>query len=279
MDTFGDRLKYLLDIKKVTPYMLAKEQDLSAGTLSRAINNKHKATKATIISICNALLKYEEVKFTQVEVDWLVKGEGKTPQFDRMGFYKPKISKEPNPNDEVVPLDLVDETAVTTTPSGSEFRELDNGSVLLTIPLVPEYAYASYAHGWKDPEYLEELPKYSIVLPQPEKGRFRAFEVKGDSMNDNSLNAICHGDVAIGKFIEPDHWGYKLYTNGGTDYVIATHDGLIIKRIVGHNIKEGIITCASKNPDKNEYPTYEVRLSEVYELYIVRKVDRDWTKR
>ncbi|UHG92532.1 S24 family peptidase [Spirosoma oryzicola] len=160
-----------------------------------------------------------------------------------------------------------------------EFRDLDNGMVLMTIPLVDEFAYASYPHGWKDPEYLVELPKYSIVLPKRERGVFRAFEVRGDSMNDGTVYSICYGDVAIGRMIEPDYWDVKLYNNGGTDYIIVTHDGVVIKRITKHDTKEGIITCSSINPDKVEYPDYDVRLTEVYELYKIRKVDRDWSRR
>ncbi|GAB3882843.1 S24 family peptidase [Spirosoma agri] len=180
---------------------------------------------------------------------------------------------------EAIPVDLVDETEITKNQSDNEYRDLDNGMVLMSMPLVPEYAYASYARGWKDPEYVVELPRYNIVLPKNEKGRFRAFEVWGDSMDDRSRDAICHGDIAIGRFVEPDLWRHKLFINGGTDYVIVTHDGLIIKRVIKHDIQEGIITCASVNPDKNEYPDFQVSLSEVYELYYIRKIDRDWNRR
>ncbi|MCK8490731.1 S24 family peptidase [Spirosoma sp. RP8] len=181
--------------------------------------------------------------------------------------------------EDAIMIDLVDETESTKNQAGNEFWDLDNGMVLMTMPLVPEYAYASYPHGWKDPEYITELPKYNIVLPKNEKGTFRAFEVRGDSMDDNSRNAICHGDVAIGRFVDPVLWRDKLYLNGGTDFVIVTHDGLIIKRIIQHDTKAGIITCASVNPDKSEYPDFQVKLSEVYELYFIRKIDRDWNRK
>ncbi|GAB3550308.1 hypothetical protein GCM10027577_29250 [Spirosoma fluminis] len=190
-----------------------------------------------------------------------------------------QLNKELRSGNLAVPLRFMDETEVSQNSYGMEFRDLDNGMVLMTMPLVDEIAYASYPRGFKDPEFLVELPRYSIVLAKREQGFFRAFEVRGDSMDDGSFNAICFGDVAIGKLIEPDYWDQKLYSNGGTDYIIVTHEGVILKRIIKHDIKEGIITCSSKNPDKNEYPNFEVSLTEVYELYKIRKVDRDWNRR
>lgn len=180
---------------------------------------------------------------------------------------------------EASPIGLVDETDVLISKSGMEFRELDNGMVLMTMALVPEFAYASYPHGWRDPEYLVELPKYSIVLPRREQGLFRAFEVRGDSMDDGTKYSISHGDVAVGRLIDTDLWDQKLYINGGTDYIIVTHDGVICKRIVGHDTKEGIINCASRNTNKSEFPDFTIRLTEVYELYKIRKIDRDWNHR
>lgn len=182
-------------------------------------------------------------------------------------------------NEDAIPLAFIDETEVTMSKSGMEFRDLDNGMVLMTMTLVPETAYASYPHGWRDPEYLVELPKYSIVLPKREPGIFRAFEVRGDSMDDGTKYSISHGDVAIGKLVDFSLWDQKLYSNGGTDYVIVTHDGIIVKRIVDQDIQEGVITCASRNPNKTEFPNFTIRLTEVYELYRIRKIDRDWNYR
>lgn len=188
-------------------------------------------------------------------------------------------SKRTRKHDEATPIKFIDETDVAISKNGMEFRDLDNGMVLMTMTLVPEFAYASYPHGWRDPEYLVELPKYSIVLPKREQGFFRAFEVRGDSMDDGSKYSISHGDVAVGRLIDSDLWDQKLYTNGGTDYIIVTHDGVICKRITGHDIKEGIINCASRNPNKSEFPNFPIRLSEIYELYKIRKIDRDWNHR
>ncbi|CCH54516.1 hypothetical protein BN8_03695 [Fibrisoma limi BUZ 3] len=262
------RMSLFIDSSGKSQSDIARITGLAPATLSRIAKGKQVMGKNVIDTI---------VKHFDVNAQWLETGEGE------MGSAKERaphhLSWKADTLNEASPVDLVDETEVSYNSKGIEFRELENGMVLMTITLVPEFAYASYPHGWRDPEYLVELPKYSIVLPRREQGFFRAFEVRGDSMDDGTKYSISHGDVAIGRRIEPDLWNQKLYNNGGTDFIIVTHDGVICKRIIGHDIPQGVITCASRNPNKTEFPNFPIRLSEVYELYKIRKVDRDWNHR
>ncbi|MCK8493559.1 LexA family transcriptional regulator [Spirosoma sp. RP8] len=261
-------MSVLIDIDRVLAIMRSKR--MSKDSLAKAVGVDRKTI-------------YNYLQIGVIKKDELLEPFAKALGVEKEEFTKEEksqVSKYINRvGEDAVGLDLLDETESTKNQAGNEFWDLSNGMVLMSMPLVPEYAYASYPRGWKDHEYIIDLPKYNIVLPKSEKGRFRAFEVRGESMDDGSRDAICHKDVAIGRFVEPDLWRHKLYTNGGTDYVVVTHDGLIIKRIVKHNVHEGIITCASINPDKDEYPDFDVRLSEVYELYFIRKIDRDWNRR
>lgn len=252
----GERLEVVREKLEINKSELARRIGSPQSHISKVLNGKEGIGKH---------LSEQIVKQLRLNPVWWETGEGTI-------FLRPT-------GDEAVKINMLDETDVTVSSTGMEFRDLDNGMVLMTMPLVDEFAYASYPHGWKDPEYVIELPKYSIVLPTRERGFYRAFEVRGESMYDGSINSICFGDVAVGRLIEPDYWDQKLYINGGTDYIIVTHDGIIIKRITRHDTKEGIITCSSINPDKKEYPDFDVRLSEVYELYKIRKVDRDWNSR
>ncbi|MVM33643.1 helix-turn-helix domain-containing protein [Spirosoma sp. HMF4905] len=254
-----EAIRKIIEARDISVRSLSAMIEIAEQSVSSMLSGGRTLTDKTLAKMSKALdVPFEIVKY----------GEGLEP------YLKGKPSQE-----EARAIGLIDETEVVTSKSGMEFRDLDNGMVLMTMTLVPEYAYASYPHGWRDPEYLIELPKYSIVLPAPEPGFFRAFEVRGDSMDDGTKYAIGHGDVAVGKKIDPDMWNYKLYQNGGTDYIVVTHDGVICKRIIDQDIKEGVIICASKNPNKNEYPNFTIRLSEVYELYKIRKIDRDWNHR
>ncbi|WP_185155505.1 LexA family transcriptional regulator [Rudanella paleaurantiibacter] len=190
------------------------------------------------------------------------------------------ILAEKNPavvaRDEAKPIAVVNEGDVAFNWAGSEFRELSDGRVLMTIPLVDEFAQAGYLAGWKDPEFIEELPKHSIVVAKRHTGKYRAFEVVGDSMDSDRRDAICAGDIVVGRSIDKTLWNTKFHLHRFKDYLIVHQDGVIIKRITAHNVEEGIITCASTNPDKEAYPDFEVRLSEVYEIYNIVSVERKW---
>lgn len=264
METPASRIKSLMFEDGINQVELAQKIDKSKGLVSGYLKSDDLPSDSFLFRLQERL---------GWSVRWIKLGVG------NKRVNETQVLSHSNRIDDAVPLAFVDETDVEVSASGMEFRDLDNGMVLMTIPLVDEYAYASYPHGWKDKEYLIELPKYSIVLPKRERGIFRAFEVRGDSMDDGTRYSICYGDVAIGRLIESEYWDIKLHTNGGTDYVIVTHDGVVVKRITKHDTKDGIITCSSLNPDKNEYPDYDIRLTEVYELYKVRKVDRDWSRR
>lgn len=254
-----EAIRKVITFRNISVRQLSSQIEIAEQSVSKMLSGTRTLTDKTLAKMAKALdLPFEVLKY----------GEG----LDGHLQPKPKVI-------EAMPINFLDETDVTVSSTGMEFRDLDNGSVLMTMPLVDEFAYASYPHGWKDREYVIELPKYSIVLPKRERGFYRAFEVRGDSMNDGTINSICSGDVAVGRFIEPDYWNQKLHFNGGTDYVIVTHEGVVIKRITSHDVKEGLITCSSINPDKNEFPNFEMRLTEVYELYKIRKVDRDWNRR
>jgi transcriptional regulator with XRE-family HTH domain len=66
------------------------------------------------------------------------------------------------------------------------------------IELVPVKASAGYLNGYADPEYVKELPRFS--LPMFNQGTYRAFEIKGDSMLP-----LPSGSIIIGEYVENWH--------------------------------------------------------------------------
>jgi len=53
------------------------------------------------------------------------------------------------------------------------------------IELVPEKAKAGYTRGYADPEYIRELPVFSLPFLSKEK-KYRTFQISGDSMLPNT---------------------------------------------------------------------------------------------
>ena len=200
------------------------------------------------------------------------------PMAVELGVNVEFLLKKPTPyangdTQEARSLTIVNEE-VSKTWSGSEFRELSDDRLLMTIPLVDEFAYAGYLSGWKDPEFIEDLPRHSIVVPKRHTGCYRAFAVKGDSMDNDRRDAICAEDVVVGRSIDKHFWNAKFHLNKFRDYVVVHQDGILIKRIVSHDVEEGIISCSSINPDKTAYPDFDVKLADVYEIYNIVSVER-----
>ncbi|MFC0186036.1 helix-turn-helix transcriptional regulator [Pseudarcicella hirudinis] len=136
------------------------------------------------------------------------------------------------------------------------------------------YAYAGYLQGFNEVEYLDELPKFSIIVDKYYKGIYRAFQVRGESMFDGTIQSICSGEVAVGRHISKDYWKSKFHLHQWEDYIIVHNEGIIIKRIIRHDVENGIIVCHSLNPDKDIYPDVEINLSDCLEIYNVIQTTR-----
>lgn len=156
---------------------------------------------------------------------------------------------------------------------GSPFIDLGEGKYIMVVPLVNEYAYAGYLPGYRDPEYLEELPKHTIIVDRHHRGQYRAFEIVGDSMDDNTKESISDGSIVTGREIQQHLWTSKFHTHRFKDYVIVHKKyGIITKRIVNHNTDTGVITCHSLNPDKDKYPDFDIHLDEVKQVFNIVNV-------
>lgn len=203
------------------------------------------------------------------------------------GDIKNALRKEFSLNIEWLETGQGEMTAITAKPNArsigeiqypleftdSPFIDLGEGQYLMVVPLVNEYAYAGYLSGYKDPEYLEVLPKHTIIVDKYHKGSYRAFEIVGDSMDDNTKESISDGSIATGREIQQHLWTSKFHTHRFKDYVIVHRRmGIIAKRISNHDTETGIITCHSLNPDKVAYPDFDIHLDDVKQMFNIVNV-------
>lgn len=134
------------------------------------------------------------------------------------------------------------------------------------FPFVSQKAYAGYLSGYADAEYVETLPTVAFPVDHTPQGNYLVFEVKGDSMDDGSHDSYLDGDLVLCREIRMDLWkDSKLHFNKW-DFVIIHEDGIIIKRIIDHNVENHTITIHSLNPDKETYPDKEIKLNEVRQI-------------
>ncbi len=166
---------------------------------------------------------------------------------------------------------------IFNTKSGNNIEELPNGKFLLTVPLVPYKAHATYISEFTDVEFIQDLTKVSFIVDRVPRGKYQAFEIINDSMNDGTLdrepsrNAILSGDIVLGRELGKQHWKSKLNTNGYPYWIIVTHHNIICKEIIKHDVEKGIITCHSLN-NSPEFQDFELKLDECHQLFnIVKK--------
>jgi transcriptional regulator with XRE-family HTH domain len=138
---------------------------------------------------------------------------------------------------------------ILTTTVDAEGREL--------IEVVSQKAKASYLAGFSDPDFIEELPRFSLpFLPKDKK--HRVFQVDGDSMLP-----IPEGAWIVCEYV--DDW---FAIRDGEKYVIVTEqDGLTFK-IAYNQIKqnERLLLCSS-NPI---YKPFYVAITDVREVWKFR---------
>ncbi len=139
------------------------------------------------------------------------------------------------------------------------------------VPLVSVRGKGGYLKWYNDAEYIESLDAIPMVVDRSFKGKFRCFEVDGDSMDDGSRKSICDRDIVLGREIKKQLWSNKLsFTDW--DIIIVCNDNITIKRLKELDATTGILKCYSLN---SLYEDTEFQLDTLIELYsLIKIVDR-----
>jgi phage repressor protein C with HTH and peptisase S24 domain len=161
-----------------------------------------------------------------------------------------------------IPIDILIKNDLTKAEDTS-FIELRNKRILFPITVddanndlievIPAKASAGYAHGYDDPEYIEQLQ--NIKLPFLPTGKHRAFPIKGDSMLP-----MKDGAFVVGRFIE----NRADIVSGKTYIVVTLNDGMVYKRVYNQIETDKVLKLVSDNPN---YQPYTVPIDEVLELW------------
>ncbi|WP_437918944.1 XRE family transcriptional regulator [Sphingobacterium sp. LRF_L2] len=153
--------------------------------------------------------------------------------------------------------DIIDEKWKPTPKSNaSNLRILSvtvDGQQRENIELVPVKASAGYLNGYGDPEYVAELPKFS--LPMFNQGSYRAFEIKGDSMLP-----LPSGSVIVGEYVE--NW-HDIKPNQ-TYVVVSKEEGVVYKRVASKFKDDKGLKLLS---DNKVYEPYWVPAQDIVEVW------------
>lgn len=143
--------------------------------------------------------------------------------------------------------------------------------IILRVPLVSQYAQAGYLCGYADAAYMATLPTIPYIVDHEAQGHYVAFEVKGDSMNDGTEDAILEGDRLLCREIMPHLWADSKLHIRKWDFVIVHTEGILVKRIINHDVENHTITIHSLN---SMYPDKVINLSDVKQIFNVIELQR-----
>lgn len=218
------------------------ELNLKAPTFAESIGVKYQRIfdlqKGKVKKISSSLANDIISKYGQFNLTWLLTGEG-------------EMLNTPNqPSDEASPIDE---------------------PIILRVPLVSQYAQAGYLCGYADAAYMATLPTIPYIVDHEAQGHYVAFEVKGDSMNDGTEDAILEGDRLLCREIMPHLWADSKLHIRKWDFVIVHTEGILVKRIINHDVENHTITIHSLN---SMYPDKVINLSDVKQIFNVIELQR-----
>lgn len=219
-----------------------EELNLKAPTFAESIGVKYQRIfdlqKGKVKKISSSLANDIISKYGQFNLTWLLTGEG-------------EMLNTPNQtSDEASPIDE---------------------PIILRVPLVSQYAQAGYLCGYADAAYMATLPTIPYIVDHEAQGHYVAFEVKGDSMNDGTEDAILEGDRLLCREIMPHLWADSKLHIRKWDFVIVHTEGILVKRIINHDVENHTITIHSLN---SMYQDKVINLSDVKQIFNVIELQR-----
>lgn len=158
-------------------------------------------------------------------------------------------------------------TDITSIEEASPIDE----PIILRVPLVSQYAQAGYLAGYADAAYMDSLPTIPYIVDHEALGHYVAFEVKGDSMNDGTEDSILEGDRLLCREIQPHLWVSSKLHFRKWDFVIVHTEGILVKRIIDHDVDNHTITIHSLN---SMYPDKVINLADVKQIFNVIELQR-----
>ena len=172
--------------------------------------------------------------------------------------------------DDIKNLLINEPSEIFKTKSGTVYTENADGSFILTVPLVPFEAYASYVETFQDEvAVLDDWQKVSFQVDKIYKGKYLGFKTKGDSMNGGGLYDTPDGALMLGRELGRHLWKDGFHDND-YGFVIISKYGMMHKDITNLDLENGTITCHSRNPSP-EYRDFDLELNEVYQIFKIHK--------
>lgn len=246
---------------------LLKYSNMSAKKFAETIGIKtvqslYDIQKGKIKNISKSLAGRISETFPEIEKDWILTGEGEMLK-----------QSESNIMPDVTATRTQGKDVYLETSSGIKYFKMSGNKYRMRVPLVPFNAYARYINDSCESiqQEREEWDEVEFIVDRIGHGNYMAFEIKGDSMDDDSRRSFVQGDLALARELDKIHWRDGIRYNQYPFWIIVLENTILCKEIIDHNIETGDITCHSLNPSP-EYADFTVNLGKVCRLFnIVQK--------
>ena len=224
------------------------------GNVSRMLKGDPRYTTSSMISrICMA----SNLPFSE---DYLLRGEGTLLKDGTQDEAPKKPQRTSN--------------EVETNTSGSR--------IIQRLPIILIEAKAGIGKGFlydrdcsQDPDDIyDEFDSMEVFLEREVSDRYKLFRVKGKSMDDDTKQALCNGDVLLCREVYPEDWKYGLINTKFPNVIIVIEEeGILIKQLIKHSKKNETISLRSLN---STYKDLTIDLKKVRAFYYVERIiDRD----
>ena len=256
MEEKTKRFFEVLDTLKVSGYKLSKQSNLvTQQKLTNARNGRNNISTDIVMELCRL--------YEQVNPDYILTGKGS------MLTTGGNVSKDfTNTSGSGSATVITGNDAVVNMGAEAKPMKLEH---IVFAPLVSQYAYAGYLSGYADEEYIEGLPVVPFFADHEAKGNYVAFEVRGDSMDDGTDEGYMDGDRILGREIPPDLWVSSKLHIRKWDFIIVHTEGILIKRIIAHDVDKHLITIHSLN---DMYEDKVLDLKDVRKIFNVIELQR-----
>lgn len=152
--------------------------------------------------------------------------------------------------------------------NGVKFYEASNG-YRMVVKRVPFCAYGRFINECNtlEPDKME-WGEESFEVPQVVHGKYLAFEVRGESMDDGTRDSFEEGDTVLVRELDRLHWIDGVRFKDYPYWIVVLDSSILIKQIVSQDLKQGTITFHSLNPSP-EYSDFTLYMDDIRALYYV----------
>lgn len=157
------------------------------------------------------------------------------------------------------------------TKHGSVFYPLDHGKYLIMAPLVLMEQQKEYIEHLNEEIRNKNAFQSGFVVDVLEEETYSAFEVSGDSMNDESINAIPNKSIVLGVKINKEKFIKEDYSSINKPYILVCKNRILCKKVIGYDSEKNSIHCQNLN-ESPEYQDFHLSFTDVLEVFgIIKK--------